>query len=419
MHMAIEDLRGLLAEQSLTFLAGIPYVYHCHHYNLFHDQTIDDALGEAEGARVRTIAAHNAFRELLTAVFTMAGATTPAERIGLASEVFAWMGQGKLSLSATPGGGEARSASLHYGYTWREKYGSRVKRMEPADAVAAGFAAAATELAFDLPFDTIAAVEHKCLAARDASCEFALMPATGHTAKPAIDEATVRRYLVPAMPGVDEDRIVQISSGLLEFMRGVKGDERGLVAAFNVFVTAHLPGYYNETVYETIHRVERTAADSVPAIEALMREAGQVCVFSTFGNVLLSPEWEGLVGPPTGAATDVMSFCTAIARGLGFGHWLISEYEPGKRLVLRCTSTYEVPFYRSRYGVASKPRSYFVQGAALAMTVLAESVRWTEHPQLTNNYYVELFRGKPRYRVEQTKCMMRGDALSEYVVDAL
>jgi hypothetical protein len=417
--MAIEDLRGLFAEQSLTFLAEIPYVYHCHHYNLFHDQTIDDALGEVEGARVRTIAAHNAFRELLSAVFTQAGATTPAERISLASEVFAWMGQGKLSLSVTPGGGAARSPSLHYGYAWREKYGSRVKRTEPADAVAAGFAAAATELAFDLPLDAISVIEHRCVAAREAECEFALTPSTGHAAKPAIDEATVRRYVVPAVRGVDEDRIVQISSGLLEFMRGVQGDERGLVAAFNVFVAAHLPGYYNETVYETVHRVERTAVDSVPAIEALMREAGQVCVFSTFGNVLLSPEWEGLVGPPTGVPTDVMSFCTAIARGLGFGHWLISAYDPGKRLVLRCTSTYEVPFYRSRYGVARKPRSYFVQGAALAMMVLAESVKWTERPQLTNNYYVELFRGKPRYRVEQTKCMMRGDALSEYVVDAL
>src|SRR3954469_19673633 len=122
--MPIEDLRELLTEQSLTFLAGIPYVYHCHHYNLFHDQTIDDALGEVEGARVRTTAAHNAFRELLGAVFAKAGAITPAERISLASEVFAWMGQGKVSLSVSNGGGEARSASLHYGYAWREKYGS-------------------------------------------------------------------------------------------------------------------------------------------------------------------------------------------------------------------------------------------------------------------------------------------------------
>src|SRR5678815_5125037 len=116
--MPIEDLRELLAEQSLTFLAGIPYVYHCHHYNLFHDQTIDDALGETAGLRVRTTAAHNAFRELLDAVFAATTATTPAERISLATELFAWMGQGRLALDVTRTGGRARSASLHYGYAY-------------------------------------------------------------------------------------------------------------------------------------------------------------------------------------------------------------------------------------------------------------------------------------------------------------
>jgi hypothetical protein len=417
--MAIGDLRGLFAEQSLTFLAEIPYIYHCHHYNLFHDQTIDDALGEDEGARVRTNAAHNSFRDLLSAVFEKSGASTPVERINLASDLFAWMGQGKMSLEVGAAGGRARSASLHYGYAWREKYGSRVKRVEPADAVAAGFAAAATELAFGLPSEAISATERKCVAARDPECEFELTPAAGHPPLPAVDELAVRRFVVPAVRGVDEDRIVAISQGLLEFMRAVQGDERGLVAAFNVFVTAHLPSYYNETVYETVHRAERTAPSSVPAIEALMQQAGQACVFFTFGNVLLSPEWEGLVGPPTGVPSDVVSFCTAIARGLGFGHWLVNEYEPRKRLVLQCTSNYEVPFYRSRYGLAKKPRSYFIQGAAQAMMVLAEVVKWKDRPQLSNDYYVDLFRAKPRYRVEQTRCMMRGDAISEYVVEAM
>ena len=117
--------------------------------------------------------------------------------------------------------------------------------------------------------------------------------------------------------------------------------------------------------------------------------------------------------------SDVVAFCTAIARGLGFGHWLIAEYEPRKRLVIQATSNYEEPFYRARYGIAKKPRSYFVQGAALAIMLLAETVRWTDQPQLTNEYYIDLFRGKPRYRVEQTRCMARGEPLSEYVVDAL
>jgi hypothetical protein len=53
------------------------------------------------------------------------------------------------------------------------------------------------------------------------------------------------------------------------------------------------------------------------------------------------------------------------------------------------------------------------------MMLLCESVKWTERPQLTNAYYIDLFRGKPRYRVEQTRCTARGDHLSEYVVEAL
>lgn len=53
------------------------------------------------------------------------------------------------------------------------------------------------------------------------------------------------------------------------------------------------------------------------------------------------------------------------------------------------------------------------------MMVLAEVVKWKERPQLTNDYYVDLFRAKPRYRVEQTKCLMRGDPISEYVVEAM
>src|SRR4029078_4638709 len=95
----INALRSLIPSQDLTFLAGVPYVYHCHHYNLFHDQTIDDALGEELGTKVRTIAARNAFRELLAALSTELGADTPVERLQLATDLFSWMGHGTLKLS--------------------------------------------------------------------------------------------------------------------------------------------------------------------------------------------------------------------------------------------------------------------------------------------------------------------------------
>ena len=53
-----EYLPGL----DLMSLAGVPVIYHCHHFNLFLDQTIDDALGPVEGPKVRFEAAREAFR---------------------------------------------------------------------------------------------------------------------------------------------------------------------------------------------------------------------------------------------------------------------------------------------------------------------------------------------------------------------
>jgi hypothetical protein len=416
--MAFTDHRSLHADRALTLLAGIPYVYHCHHYNLFHDQTIDDALGELDGARVRTNAARHAFRDLLSAVFKKENAVTTSERLTLASELFRWMGQGKIQLELLSTSGRARSLTPHYGYAWKEKYGSRIRRHDPVDAVAAGFAAAAMELIYDLAPDSVAAKEHRCIAMRDPQCEFDLTLGRGGAALATIDEEASLKFSAEPQAGIDEDRIKAISSGLWDFMRAVQGDERGLIAAFNVFVTTHLPTYYNETIYETVHHTESVSPALVPAVEELFREAGRACVFFTFGNVMLSPEWEALVGPPSGISTDVISFCTAMARGLGFGHWLVHEYEPRKRFVLRCTSNYEVPFYLSRYGRSSKPRSYFIQGAAAAMMTLAEGVRWRERPQLTGDYYLEVFRSRAHYRVEQTQCAMRGDSISEYVVEA-
>ena len=415
---SLNTLRSVLPGQDMTFLAGVPYVYHCHHYNLFHDQTIDDALGEEHGAQVRFAAARAAAGELLSALSEATGADTPAERIALASSVLPWMGQGRLEIAATATGGEAKGSFLHYAFTWREKYGTRVKRDEPADAFAGGFAAAAVENAFRLPPGSIDAAEHQCLALRDGGCQFHLRPGTPTAALVRIDQAAVAAHIGPTLAGIEEAKIAAIADGLRGFVRGVAGDERGVIAAFGVFVTMHLSNYYNQTVFETIHHIERTMPAAIPACEALLREAGQVCVFNTFGNMLLSPEWEGMVGSPTGDPLELLVYSCAIARGLGFGHWAVHEFLPGQRLVLRAPADYESPFYLARYGQSTKPRCYFLQGSALAMMVMAHSVPWSRRPELTPELYQSLFRGKLPWIMEQTHCPTRGDAFSEIVVTA-
>ena len=53
----IVEHRSHLLGHGMNFVANIPTVFHCHHFNLFWDQTIDDALGHELSCRIRTAAA--------------------------------------------------------------------------------------------------------------------------------------------------------------------------------------------------------------------------------------------------------------------------------------------------------------------------------------------------------------------------
>ncbi len=409
----------LIPEHDLTFLAGTPYVYHCHHFNLFHDQTIDDVMGEDAGFAMRAEVAAAAFAPLLTALYERASARTIPERLELAQALFASMGQGRVDFDLSGSTPRATSTHAHYGFAWREKYGSRVRRFDPVDSVAAGFVAAVFETTSERG-DRFEVVEKECIAMRASSCVFEGRPATRPRPPRLPLEADLRPFFGPSERGVDEAAIAEITKGLQGFLRGVSGDERGLVQAFNVFVTQHLASYYNETGFNAVRHAEAVSRPSVGPAEDLLREAGHVCVFHTFGNILLSPEWEGMVGPLGGAPEEIVRGCTAIARGLGFGRWAVAEFEKGRRLVLRAGANYEAAHWRFRHGVSERSRSYFMQGAALAFMVLAHRVPWAERPQLDGRFYDDLFRrsGGLGFSIDVPRCVTRGDDVTEVVIAA-
>ena len=408
-----------LIEQNLKTLGGTPYVYHCHHFNLFHDQTVEDALGQVEAFTVRSRAAQKMATQLIGNLIQGSGASNPVERLQLAKALFAWMGQGGLDLLVDENGGKARGDALHYSFAWREKYGSKVKRNAPIDAFAAGFAAAATELAFDLPTGSLASSESACFACREPFCDMDVTSAGGDTpalGKVSVDEDVILKHVVQPGTGMEEARIAQITQGLNEFLLGVEGDQRGLVQGFGIFITRHLSGYYDQTAYDTIHMIEKTAPQATGAVEELFGESGHVCVFNTFGNLLLSPEWEGMVGPVRGEVEEIVTSCAAIARALGFGHWTVEELKPGERLVMRSTSNYEFPFYLENYGKSDKSRCYFFANASRAFMQLAHRVDWPSKPELTQDLYQELFKGNVGWHTEETLCRCKGDECCEVVV---
>lgn len=414
----ITKLKTVNEEQDFAFFGGVPYVFHCHHYNLFHDQSVDDVLGEERGMELRTAAARDAFRPLLRSVFDAAGATLAVERVECATQVFAAMGHGRPALKIAPDGtGDASGAFLHYGHAWREKYGGTVKRFDPCDSVSAGFASAVAEVALGLEEGSVHAKESACVAMQASRCHIDLTRGPAVPSGKLLTEADVPSLVSPPEASLWETDVAAIASGLRGFLSGVAGDERGLVQAFNVFVTAHLSNYYNRTIFDAVHELEARAPAVVDSAEGLFREAGHVCVFNTFGNIMASPEWESMVAKPENDPERIVAYCLAIARSLGFGHWLVSDMVVGERLVMRTTSNYEAPYYLNRYGKASKPRCYITTGAALAIVVLAHRVKWADGPVLNQAYYDSLFHGDGLgWRAEVTRDQAMGDTVTEIVV---
>ena len=228
------DLRKNTGDRGFLFFSDTPVVYHCHHFNLFLDQTIDDALGAVDGEQLRMKASREASHQLIANVVAQVGAELPSEKLEIAANLFRHMGHGRLELLADADGGDATGEYLHYSHSWQEKYGKTVKRQHPLDAFAAGFACAAIEVAFGISRESVGADEQRCRGLKDPACKFKLAPTAPPEKVPAFVDQEA--YLRPSqnVESIHEEQVVAIANGLRDFTKAVSGDERGLVQAFGV-----------------------------------------------------------------------------------------------------------------------------------------------------------------------------------------
>ena len=166
------SIRTCSEKTDFMYLIDTPVVYHCHHFNLFLDQTIDDAMGPLEGQKIRFIAARETSRQLLSELIKKAEAETPTERLQIATLIFKKMGHGTLQIFSDSNGGEAFGEYLHYGYSWFQKYGQTIKQLHPTDVFAAGYIAATIEVVYDMKHEVIDVIESECSSMKAPRCTF-------------------------------------------------------------------------------------------------------------------------------------------------------------------------------------------------------------------------------------------------------
>lgn len=398
-------------ERNLAVCAGEPLVFHCHHYNTFLQRTITDAHN-LDTIPILVDAASAVARSQLRSHFGGKPELNPRYRMSLAAELFRLQGLGVIDFSRCEAwGGEVRLPFSHYGSGFLSKFGTQEGVV---CFFAAGFIEAALEVAYIRPAGSFRAVERKCIAKGDPYCAFEVTRGDPREiyASPGVgvlsSEGAPPRSVETS---VDENAIIQAVGGL-----PLNGNEEGTISAFGVYLSRHYANYYNRISYEFERSFRKlSGAEGGEAATTLLTEAGHVCAFHTFGGIMKSPEWHGLVVPMIRNKEDWIHGIVSVVNALGWGIWRVVELIPGEKIVMRIYDSYESNGYLGMYEVGQEPHCYLATGGVAGLMNLLYHGDITEQPDLTADYYRSLFREEGSFRAAETSCRSKGDPYCEFL----
>ncbi|WP_437673089.1 hypothetical protein [Sorangium sp. So ce131] len=414
------DLLGAIAPHSLLHVGDQLVLAHSHHYALFLEQTIFDALG-GESRGVRRQAAFEAAQALLGPLYAERPGASPREKLELAGELFAAMGHGRLRFELSAEGGAVQAESLFHGTSYLAKYGGRVQNRTAVDAFAAGYCSAAASLAFPSDWGRLEADEVTCVARGDAVCTFLL---TRRSERLRVGETLTRQVIESARvsweyEGGAASEVRRAASAMSGELGALRSDERGLIPAYGVNLALLPVGYIDQKTFDTVHLVERRSPELVPVFEALVREAAQTGAFHLLGGMLSSPSFRAACGPVGKDQHTRLEQLLGLARALGWGAFSAPEFQPGRVLSLRAPITHESAYYAMKHGLATRGRLLFQQGTALAIMQLLHRVDFGIERPVDEDTYCGLFKIGTRFRVHETRSPLRGDDVCEVRVEAV
>ena len=179
-------------------------------------------------------------------------------------------------------------------------------------------------------------------------------------------------------------------------------------------LTNHFANFYNRISFEFVNRMKSTGL--MEAAEELMVEAGLRCAFHTFGGIMSSPEWDGVIKPQCKTREDWVHGMVATVNALGWGVWRVQELT-ANRLVVRAYDDYESSGWLGMYGKSDRPVSYLLAGGTAGIMNLVHVGDIATKPELDAEFYERVFESEARFLPRQTKSMAMGDEYSEVVAE--
>lgn len=400
------DYLELDRARKLVKLFDEPVILHCHHYNLFLQQTIDDP-SYIDGVSIQQDSSQEINFQHLSSAFEATNAQSKEEKFAVAAQLFKFQGFGWLEITGDAHGGVITLHSSHYAQGWRSKYSSQIKRQKPVCHFAVGFAAALFDVIF-ADLGHYVAIEEECSAV------------TGKTyCIIRVSKASVARKLQPspkmgvlindpitfplADTSIDYDAVNEALWSL-----PLEGDEDGLIRAFNVLLTRMPANYYTRIQYRFLEELSKVNPQLHEVGQELIRESGHVCVFYTFGNIMESVEWDTLIKPMIQKDTDWVHGGYAVGSSLGWGRWQALEVESNAHCKAALDGNYESNYYLASYEPAFEGSCYFAQGAVPALMNLVYNGNIEAKPVLDEAFYNLLFKRGQVFHGQEVNARERG-----------
>jgi hypothetical protein len=169
---------------------------------------------------------------------------------------------------------------------------------------------------------------------------------------------------------VDTRKIIELTSSL-----PITSSERGIIAAFGVYVVMN----YNEFFYKLVSRITNMVDETAArAVERELYNAVLECAYHTFHGARSSMEWRDLILPMIETQEDEIQALVALTNIFGIGYIEIEELVPGERLVTVVKNAYDPGRYLEEYGPQPRGRCYMLNACNASYMDLVYGVAYPD-----------------------------------------
>ena len=398
---AVQSLQPVVDRGHLVGPGGSTHVAHCHHYNCFLQKTLRSRSDTGMDAVLVNVSAALFF---IMFVRAFDADWSLNRRLAYAQALFRVRGYGNPRVTDALEGDTITATASHYSEGYKSKFGVQD---EPQDFFLTGALQGALTAAYGCDVEV---EQTTCIAMGDDKNTWTI---TRHSNR----QDNVENYMEQAKrlqqhrdaltpnPKPEALPAPPVTSAV-QNMDLVGDPEKGLIPAFNVYLTFIPSLYYNICSQIFLDRIQENNMSRALGVR-LLKEAGHVCGFYTLGNILLSSEFELLrkshFGPSPGAH-DSMTALFGVVNAFGWGYWQLDELSDDT-LSFSVHNSYEAYNYREYFGEADEPVCMLhMGGGAAIMNALRHGDILNFNGPIDRDYVNSVFKESDGFSSKEEQC---------------